>query len=77
MEKIKLINSSGVEEEYEVLLAYEDPKTKKGYLVYTDGKTKYAARYNPNDENDLKLEDINSKEELDKLKELMKKSGGK
>ena len=77
MEKIKLINSSGEEEEYDIVFAYEDHATKKGYLVYTDGKTKYVARYNPNDENDLNLESIDNKEELDKIKELMKKSGGK
>ena len=77
MEKIKLINSSGIEEEFKVVFAYEDPDTEKGYLVYTDGKKKYAARYNPNDDNDLNLEDIDSEEELDKLKKMMKKYGGK
>ena len=76
MEKIKLINSSGVEEEYDIVLSYEDPRNGKGYLVYTDGNKKYIARYNPDDDNDLNLETVDSEEEINMIKNIMRQSEG-
>ena len=57
-----IVNDEGKEVECEVLFTYEDEKTKKNYIAYTDntldeeGNTKvYASIYNPNEENPVLL----------------------
>ncbi len=75
MEKIKLINNDGVEEEYDIMLSYIDSETHKGYLVYTDGVKKYLASFNPDDENDLDLKDVDDPQEIDKVRKLMVMKG--
>ena len=74
MEKIKLIDENGIEKEYEVVLSYIDEQTKKGYLVYTDGKTRFLASFNPNDSS-LDLKNVDNLEEISKIKDIMKQVG--
>lgn len=72
MEKIKLVDKNGQEEEYKVVLAYEDPNTKKGYLVYTEDKENgnlYIASYDPINEDDLELKNVETQEEKDMIME--------
>ena len=75
MEKITLINKDGTEANYDVVLAYEDPNTKKGYLVYTEDKENghlYIASYDPNNEDDLDLRDVETEEERNMILDLLK-----
>ena len=65
----KAINGEGKEVECEVLFTFESDETKKNYMVYTDnsvdedGNTKvYASIYNPN-EDEVKLEPIETDKE--------------
>lgn len=74
MEKIKLINDNGNEEEYDVILSYVDENTKKGYLVYTDGSKKFLASYEPYTDS-LDLKNVDNEEEINKIKEIMKQMG--
>ena len=67
--KFTIISDDGVETEYEILFTYEDEKTKKNYIAYTDntldeeGNIKvYASLYNPDDENSI-LEPIETEKE--------------
>jgi len=64
-----VVNDEGKEITCEILFTYEDEKTKKNYIAYTDntldeeGNTKvYASIYNPNEENPV-LIPIESDEE--------------
>lgn len=57
-----VVNDEGKEITCEILFTYEDEKTKKNYIAYTDntldeeGNTKvYASIYNPNEENPVLL----------------------
>ncbi|MBQ9014123.1 MAG: DUF1292 domain-containing protein [Bacilli bacterium] len=57
-----IINDEGKEITCEILFTYEDEKTKKNYIAYTDnttdeeGNTKvYASIYNPEEENPVLL----------------------
>ena len=57
-----IVNDEGKEVECEVLFTYEDEKTKKNYIAYTDntldddGNTKvYASIFNPEEENPVLL----------------------
>lgn len=57
-----IVNDEGKEVKYEILFTYEDEKTKKNYMAYTDntqdddGNTKvYASIYNPEEENPVLL----------------------
>ena len=57
-----IVNDEGKEVKYENLFTYEDEKTKKNYMAYTDntqdddGNTKvYASIYNPEEENPVLL----------------------
>ena len=57
-----IVNDEGKEIKCEVLFTYEDEKTKKNYMAYTDntldeeGNTKvYASIYNPEEENPVLL----------------------
>ncbi len=57
-----IIGDDGQEVKCEVLFTYEDEKTKKNYIAYTDssldeeGNTKvYASLYNPEEENPVLL----------------------
>lgn len=57
-----IVNDNGEEIKCEILFTYEDEKTKKNYMAYTDntldeeGNTKvYASIYNPNEENPVLL----------------------
>lgn len=57
-----IVNDEGKEITCEVLFTYEDEKTKKNYIAYTDntldeeGNTKvYASIYNPEEENPVLL----------------------
>ena len=75
MEKITLINKDGTEANYDVVLAYEDPNTEKGYLVYTEDKENghlYIASYDPNNEDDLDLRDVETEEEKNMILDLLK-----
>jgi uncharacterized protein YrzB (UPF0473 family) len=77
MEKISLINKNGLEEEFDVVLAYEDPKTKNGYLVYTKDKNNnngdlYLASYDPSNTDNLELHDVNTQEEKDMIMNILK-----
>ena len=64
-----IIGDNGEEIKCEILFTYEDEKTKKNYIAYTDntedeeGNTKvYASIYNPEEENPVLLP-IESEEE--------------
>lgn len=64
-----IIGDNGEEIKCEILFTYEDEKTKKDYIAYTDnttdeeGNTKvYASIYNPEEENPVLLP-IESEEE--------------
>ena len=64
-----IINDEGKEVKCEILFTYEDEKTKKNYIAYTDnttdeeGNTKvYASIFNPEEENPV-LQPIESDEE--------------
>ena len=77
MEKVSLINKNGIEEEYDVVLAYEDPNTNKGYLVYTEDKNNkngnlYLASYDPTNLDNLELQDVTTQEEKDMIKNILK-----
>lgn len=77
MEKVRLINKNGIEEEFDVVLAYEDPNTKKGYLVYIEDKNirngnLYLASYDPSNEDNLELQDVTSQEEKDMIMDILK-----
>lgn len=57
-----IVNDNGEEVKCEVLFTYEDEKTKKNYMAYTDntvdeqGNTKvYASIFNPEEENPVLL----------------------
>ena len=57
-----IVNDNGEEIKCEILFTYEDEKTKKNYMAYTDntleeeGKTKvYASIFNPEEENPVLL----------------------
>lgn len=57
-----IVNDEGKEITCEILFTYEDEKTKKNYIAYTDntldeeGNTKvYASIYNPKEENPVLL----------------------
>ncbi len=57
-----IVNDEGREIKCEILFTYEDEKTKKNYMAYTDntqdddGNTKvYASIYNPEEENPVLL----------------------
>ena len=57
-----IVNDNGEEIKCEVLFTYEDEKTKKNYIAYTDntlddeGNTKvYASIFNPEEENPVLL----------------------
>jgi uncharacterized protein YrzB (UPF0473 family) len=74
---IKLINSSGEEQEYEIIVAFRWSETKKYYVVYTDntkdeeGNLKvYASIYYPND--DSRLDDVETDEEWEEIERRVK-----
>ena len=78
MEKVCLVSKDGYEEEYDVVLAYEDPNTKKGYLVYMKDKNDkngdlFLASYDPMNENDLDLKEVETQEEKDMIMDLLQK----
>ena len=57
-----IVNDEGKEVKCEILFTYEDEKTKKNYIAYTDntldeeGNTKvYASIFNPEEENPVLL----------------------
>lgn len=67
--KFTLIDENGVKTTYSVLFTFENEKTGKNYIAYTDNsKDKdgniqiYASIYNPNDST-AKLEEIKTEEE--------------
>lgn len=77
MEKLRIINTSGEEQEYEIVLAFKWSETNKCYVVYTDntkdeaGNLKiYASIYYPND--DSKLDSILSDEEWKEIEKRVK-----
>ena len=74
MEKIKLIDENGIEKEYDVVISYIDEQTKKGYLVYTDGVSRFLASYDPNGSS-LDLKNVDNPEEINKIKDVMKQLG--
>ena len=67
--KFKVFDDNGKEVECEVLFTFDSDETGKSYMVYTDnsedeeGNTRvFASIYNPN-ENEVKLEPIESDKE--------------
>ena len=73
----KIINEKGEELVCDVLFTYEDAKTKKNYIVFTDntldddGKIKvYANTYDATG-NDLSLGKIETEEEYDTISKLL------
>ena len=67
--KFKVFDDNGKEVECEVLFTFDSEETNKSYMVYTDnsvdedGNTRvYASIYNPN-ENEIKLEPIETDKE--------------
>ncbi len=74
MEKITLVNKNGEEEEYKAILAYEDPETQKGYLVYTEDRDDgdlYVASYDPLNEDNLELVNVETDDEKDLVMDLL------
>lgn len=74
MEKVTLINKNGNEQEYEIVLAYEDPNTKKGYIVYREDEESnqlFVSSYDPNNDDNLELHDV-TKEEKDMIMNILK-----
>lgn len=68
IKKLKLTDKNGNEQEYEILLAFQLPKTEKNYVVYTDNTKDeygslniYASIYYPDD--DTRLDSIETEEE--------------
>ena len=64
-----IVNDEGKEIKCEILFTYEDEKTKKNYIAYTDNTTDedgnikvYASIFNPEEENPVLLP-IESEEE--------------
>lgn len=75
--KLKLIDESGKEIEYEIIIAFKWTKTNKNYIVYTDNTNDkngnlnvFAAIYYPNDSN--KLDPIETDEEWDNIDRMLK-----
>ena len=75
--KFVIKNNKGEELECDVLFTYEDDKTKKNYIVYTDntldenGKIKvYANTYDPTGK-DLALGKIESEEEWETINQIL------
>lgn len=67
--KFKVFDDNGKEVECEVLFTFDSDETKKSYMVYTDnsvdddGNTRvYASIYNP-EEDEIKLEPIQTDKE--------------
>ena len=73
----KVINDEGKEIECEVLFTFESEETNKNYIVYTDnttdeeGNTKvYASIYYP-DQEETKLEPIETDAEWNKIQQIL------
>ena len=69
---MKILDNSGKETEYKILLAFKWIKTNKNYIVYTDNTydtnsnlNVYAAIYYPQD--DSKLDPIETNEEWNEI----------
>lgn len=69
---MKILDNSGKETEYKILLAFKWMKTNKNYIVYTDNTydtnnnlNVYAAIYYPQD--DSKLDPIETNEEWNEI----------
>ena len=75
MDSIKLTDENGIEKEYKVVFAYQEPNQAKGYLVYADGEKNYLASYNPLSD-DLNLASVTDPAEIQRVKDLMVKAGG-
>lgn len=77
IKKLKITDKNGDELEYEILLAFELPKTEKNYIVYTDNTKDeygnlniYASIYYPND--DTRLDSIETEEEWNVVESMLK-----
>ena len=75
--KIVIKNDKGEELECEVLFTYEDAKTNKNYLVYTDNSTNeegqmqvYACTYDPTGK-DSSLGKIETEEEWNTISNIL------
>jgi len=86
--KFTMIDENGIETTYDVLFTFENEKTNKNYIAYTDNKKDddgntmiYASIYNPDDPHS-KLEEIKTEAEwkvidtiIETLQEEIKKEG--
>ncbi|MCF7926803.1 MAG: DUF1292 domain-containing protein [Candidatus Izimaplasma sp.] len=73
--KIFIENENGESVEFEIVLTFEDPKTKYKYVVYKDPKADveevYAAKYEEIDDKKGNLTQIESDKERDMIKEVL------
>ena len=76
--KLKVKDTNGNEQVYDILFTFDNEETKKSYIVYTDnakdenGKVQvYASIYDPNDEK-MKLEEIKTEKEWQYIETILK-----
>lgn len=73
----KIVNDKGEELTCDVLFTFEDAKTKKNYIVFTDntldenGQIKVYANYYDPTGNDLSLGKIETEEEWENISKLL------
>jgi uncharacterized protein YrzB (UPF0473 family) len=67
-------NENGEEEEFEIILTFQDPQTKINYVVYKElfvDEEVYAARYEENSDISGSLIPIDSEEEFEMIQEVL------
>ena len=74
---VKIIDENGIEKEYNILFTFDNKKTNKSYVVYTDysedenGKViTFSSSYNVSNNRTI-LEPIETKEELDIINSML------
>lgn len=72
--QIIITDEAGNEIEFEIILTFQDPKTKKNYVVYKDPNATeevMAAEYVEDAEGTGTLHDIETDEEFDMIQEVL------
>ena len=78
-DQIRLLDENGIEKLYDIVLTFDNEKTRKSYIIYTDNKETndgecelYASIYNPEDPT-AKFEKIETEEEWEVINILIKR----